>query len=107
MGNANQWGNQALIAPKASLRDGLLDVTVVQPFSTIEIPDLAARLMAGKADSSRHVLSFRGAHVHIHRDHPGAAHQDGDPFEAGTDLELSVRPGALPVIVPASRREKI
>ena len=107
VGNANQWGNEARIAPGASLRDGLLDVTVVQPFATYEIPDLAARLMAGKADTSRHVRSFRGTHVHIHRDHPGPAHYDGDPFEAGTDMDLLVRPATLQVIVPASKQGKI
>lgn len=107
VGNANQWGNEARIAPKASLCDGLLDVTVVQPFSTYEIPDLAARLMAGKADTSRHVRTFRSAHVHIHRDHAGPAHYDGDPFQAGTDMDLSVRPAALQVIVPASKLGKI
>jgi len=107
VGNANQWGNEARIAPGASLCDGLLDVTVVQPFATYEIPDLAARLMAGKADTSRHVRSFRGTHVHIHRDHPGPAHYDGDPFEAGTDMDLCVRPATLQVIVPASKQGKI
>ena len=107
VGNANQWGNKARIVPHASLRDGMLDVTVVQPFGTLEIPDLAARLMAGKADTSRHVRSFRGTHVHIHRDHPGPAHFDGDPFEAGTDLDLEVRSGALRVIVPKSKLGKI
>ena len=107
VGNANQWGNEARIAPGASLRDGLLDVTVVQPFATHEIPDLAARLMTGKADTSRHVRSFRGTHVHIHRDHPGPAHYDGDPFEAGTDMDLCVRPATLQVIVPASKQGKI
>ncbi len=105
--NANQWGNEARIAPKASLCDGLLDVTVVQPFLTVEIPDLAARLMAGKADSSRHVRVFRSTHVHIHRDHPGPAHYDGDPFEAGTDLDLSIQPGVLRVVIPPSRLGKI
>jgi YegS/Rv2252/BmrU family lipid kinase len=107
VGNANQWGNEARIAPRASLCDGLLDVTVVQPFSTYEIPDLAARLMAGMADTSRHVRTFRSARVHIHRDHPGPAHFDGDPFEGGTDMDLSVREAALQVIVPASRVGKI
>ena len=106
-GNANQWGNQARIVPKASLRDGLLDVTVVKPFATWEIPDLAVRLMTGKADTSHHVLSFRGTHVHIHRDHPGPAHFDGDPIEEGTDLDLTVRPSVLRVVVPPSRAEKI
>ena len=106
-GNANQWGNEARIAPKASLRDGLLDITVVQPFSTWEIPELAARLMTGKADTSRHVLTMRSSRVHIHRNHPGPAHADGDPFEAGTDIELNIQPGALRVVVPPSRLEKI
>ena len=105
--NANQWGNEARIAPKASLCDGLLDVTVVQPFATVEIPDLAARLMAGKADSSRHVRTFRSARVHLHREHPGPAHFDGDPFEAGTDLELDILPGSLRVVIPPSRQGKI
>ena len=43
----------------------------------------------------------------IHRDHPGPAHYDGDPFEAGTDMDLSILPGALQVIVPVSKRNKI
>ena len=107
VGNANQWGNEARIAPRASLCDGLLDVTVVQPFPVWEIPDLAARLMVGKADTSHHVRTFRGAHVHIHRERPGAAHADGDPFETGVDLNLSVSKGALQVIVPASKLGKI
>jgi len=107
VGNANQWGNEARIAPGASLRDGLLDVTVVRPFKTFEIPGLAALLMTGKADRSRHVLTFKGSRVHIHRDHPGPAHYDGDPFEGGTDLELKIQPGALRVVVPPSRLDKI
>ena len=107
VGNANQWGNEARIAPRASLCDGLLDVTVVQPFPVWEIPDLAARLMVGKADTSHHVRIFRSAHVHIHRERPGAAHADGDPFETGVDLNLSVSKGELQVIVPASKLGKI
>ena len=107
VGNANQWGNEARIVPKASLRDGLLDVTVVEPFATWEIPVLAARLMTGKADTSRHVRSFRSAHVHIRRDHPGPAHFDGDPFEAGVDLRMETKPGTLRVVVPRSRLERI
>ena len=107
VGNANQWGNEARIVPKASLRDGLLDVTVVEPFATWEIPFLAAQLMTGKADASRRVRSFRSARVQISRDHPGPAHCDGDPFEAGVDLVLEIVPGALDVVVPPSRLEKI
>ena len=101
--NANQWGNQARIAPMASLRDGLLDVVVVRPFSALEIPDLATRLMTGHADTSRRVLHFSGPRVQIRRARPGAVHYDGDSFEAGTEFDLSVEPGALQVLVPLSK----
>ncbi len=107
VGNANQWGNEARIVPKASLRDGLLDVTVVEPFATWEIPFLAAQLMTGKADRSRRVRTFRSTRVRISRDLPGPAHCDGDPFEAGVGLDLEIVPGALDVVVPASSLERI
>ena len=107
VGNANQWGNEARIVPRASLQDGLLDVTVVEPFATWEIPVLAARLMTGKADTSRHVRSFRGTQVHIRRDHPAPAHCDGDPFRAGVGMSFEIDPGALDVVVPPARKERI
>jgi YegS/Rv2252/BmrU family lipid kinase len=105
--NANQWGNQARIAPMASLQDGLLDVIVVRPFRTVEIPDLATRLMTGLTHTSRHVLHFSDSVFHIHREHPGAIHYDGDPSEGGTEFDLSVRPKAMKVIVPSSKIHKI
>lgn len=101
--NANQWGNQARIAPMASLRDGLLDVVVVNPFSTLEIPDLATRLMTGRAPTSRHFLHFSGSQFHISRNGSGAVHYDGSPFDAGTEFDLEVQPGILRVIVPHSK----
>ena len=105
--NANQWGNRARIAPMASLQDGQLDVVVVNPFSTLEIPDLAARLMTGQAPTSKHFLHFTGSQFHISRNGAGAVHYDGDPYEAGTEFDLDVLPKALNVIVPKSKMMKI
>ena len=39
--NASQYGNNAYIAPSASVRDGLLDVTIIEPFLAIEAPQMA------------------------------------------------------------------
>ena len=105
--NANQWGNMARIAPMASLRDGLLDVVVVHPFTALEIPDLAARLMVGKAHTSRRFLRFLASKVHITRTRAGAAHCDGEPFEAGTEFDLEVLPEALQVMVPRVKEAAI
>ena len=105
--NANQWGNMARIAPMASLTDGLLDVIVVNPFKTLEIPDLATRLMVGKTDTSRHFLHFSGQEFTITRSGAGPFHFDGDPCEGGTRFKLSIRPSALRVMVPESNKKKI
>ena len=105
--NANKWGNQARIAPLASLTDGMLDVVVVRPFRTIVIPSLVRRLMTGYAHTSSYVLNFRASSVHVKREGPGAVHFDGDPSEGGTDYDLSVIPQALNVLVPQSKLKKI
>ena len=105
--NANQWGNQARIAPMASLQDGELDVVVVNPFSTLEIPDLATRLMTGRAPTSRHFLHFKGSRFHIRREADGAVHRDGDPFLSGTDFDFTLQPRILKVMVPQGKNEKI
>ena len=105
--NANQWGNEARIAPKASLRDGLLDVTIVTPFDTLEIPDMATRLMTGNALTSRHVIQFHSTRVQIEREAVGPAHMDGDPLQAGKVINLELQPAALNVVVPAKRKDRI
>ena len=105
--NANQWGNQARIAPMASLQDGLLDLIVVRPFPTLEIADMAARLMAGQATTSRHILHFSSTQFRIGRQKGGAVHCDGDPFEDGAEFDLKVHPGGLPVLVSKNRLRKI
>jgi len=100
VGNANQWGNEARITDRASICDGMLDVAVVEPFKSLEIPGLAAKLMAGRTHTSRRVTYFRGKEVVIRRSAPGAAHFDGDPLWLEEELHLKVVPAAFNVIVP-------
>jgi YegS/Rv2252/BmrU family lipid kinase len=101
VGNANQWGNQARITSLASVQDGLLDVCIVSPFKTIEIPVLAAKLLSGRIHQSRQVQMSRGKEITIHRQQEGPAHFDGDPYMMGMDIHITVRQAALQVMVPA------
>lgn len=107
VGNANQWGNEGRITPLASLQDGLLDITVIKPFLSLEIPLLAAMIMDGRIYRSPRVICMKGREILIHRDNVGEAHFDGDPTMLGTDLEISVVPDALNVIVPRKRANRI
>ena len=104
VGNCNQWGNQARIAPLASIQDGLLNVSVVRVFHTWEIPVLAAKLMDGRAYTSRRVQHTEGKHVVVRRTRSGPAHFDGDPFLAGTELDVEVVPAALRIVVPKGKK---
>lgn len=100
VGNSNQWGNNAQIAPLADISDGMLDVTVVDMFSSIEIPALAYLLMTGRLDRNSKVHCYRGRHIRVTRRIGGPAHADGDWFDAGTELDIIINPASLNVIVP-------
>lgn len=98
--NSNQWGNGAKIAPLASSDDGLLDITIVAPFSFTDIPRLAFKLMTGKLHKDKSVKCLKAANIRITRAKEGPAHLDGDCFTCGKVLDISVIPGAIDVIIP-------
>lgn len=100
VGNANQWGNNAKITPKASVKDGLLDVSIISPFRFYDVPCLVFKLMVGKLNTSHKTTMLRGRVIKIYRDQEAAAHFDGEPCMRGKHLEMMVLPGVLNIIIP-------
>ena len=100
VGNSSQWGNNALITPYADIQDGMLDITIVDMFSAIEMPALALLLMTGRLDINSKVTCHRGKHITIRRRFSGPAHADGDWFNTGTTLDICIHPHSLNVIIP-------
>lgn len=98
--NSGQYGNNARIAPLASLRDGLLDIVVVNDTSLVDVPMLLARLFSGTFHRSNFVTSLQTAEVTIRRGSEGPAHLDGEPVTLGRELNVRVRPESLRVLVP-------
>ena len=96
--NASQYGNNVFIAPKASMHDGLMDVTVIEPFTAIEAPQLAYQLLNGTLRENGHIKMFRTQKLHITRQHKGYIHCDGDPVLADTDITVEIIPQELKVI---------
>ena len=99
-GNAAQYGNNAYIAPHASLMDGMLDITVLEPFTLLDVPSLTFQLFNKTIDQNSHIKTFRCKSVHIHREKPGVAHYDGDPIMMGEDIYVNIVPAGLRVITP-------
>lgn len=97
--NASQYGNNAYIAPHASMHDGLLEVIVMEPFNMLEAPQVAIDLFNKTLDKSSKIKTFRSRHLTIHRQHDGAIHYDGDPIMAGKDIDISVVHEGINIVV--------
>ena len=96
--NANQWGNNGLIAPHANIRDGLLDITIVAPFQSFLIPGLVVSLLSGHIDRAHCVYSYTGRDITIVPSQRGPAHCDGEPMSDIDTIHAAIRPASLKVI---------
>lgn len=100
VGNSNQWGNQARITPLADPSDGLLDITVVTPFRTLDIPGIAFRLMTGHLDRCKKAICLKGRNITIKKEGTCISHFDGDPIKYGHSLDIRVVPSSITIIAP-------
>jgi diacylglycerol kinase (ATP) len=98
--NSGQYGNNARIAPLASLRDGLLDVVVIGDTSVIHAAFLLARLFHGSIHQAAGVTTLRTAEVVIRRAAAGPGHLDGEAVTLPDELRVRVVPHSLHVLVP-------
>ena len=57
--NASQYGNNAYIAPQASMSDGLMDVIIMEPFDLLEAPQISIDMFNKKLDKRSKIKSFR------------------------------------------------
>ncbi len=96
--NASQYGNNAYIAPGATMKDGKMDVIIMEPFDALEAPQIAADLFMKTLSNNSKIKTFRTERIHIHRSNPGAIHYDGDPIMTGTDIEVSIEHMGIRII---------
>jgi diacylglycerol kinase (ATP) len=98
--NSGQYGNNARIAPLASMQDGILDVTLIEHAPFFRLPMIAAQLFAGNLHRARGVTTLRGRNITVRRESAGAAHLDGEPVTLPAFVSIDIVPRSLRVIVP-------
>ena len=96
--NASQYGNNAYIAPKATMTDGLMDVIIMEPFDAFDAPQISIDLYSKTLDKNSKIKTFRAKRIHIHRSGPGAIHYDGDPVVTGTDIDVHIEEKGINII---------
>ena len=97
--NASQYGNNAYIAPQASMSDGLLDVIIMEPFDIIEAAQVSIDMFNKTLDKNSKIKTFKASRLHIHRAGPGVIHYDGDPIMTGSDVDISIEKKGIRIVV--------
>lgn len=97
--NASQYGNNAYIAPQASMSDGLMDVIIMEPFDILEAPQISIEMFNKTLDKNSKIKTFKTKKLHIHRSKPGVIHYDGDPVMTGEDIDVELKEKGIKIIV--------
>ena len=97
--NGRQYGGGMVLAPDASLEDGLFDVVTVAAVPKRRFLRGLPRVFSGAHVRNEEVTVRRAREVRIAADRPFALYADGDPI---AELPATVRtlPAAVRVIVP-------
>lgn len=96
--NAGQWGNDVFIAPQAELSDGILNISILKPFSYFSIPWLIVKLFSKKIHTCHLLQSERGKQIDISFQGKLPAHFDGEPIIVSENVSVSIVPLALKVV---------
>lgn len=103
--NASQYGNNAYIAPGATMKDGQMDVIIMEPFNVLDAPQIAADLFMKTLANNSKIKTFRTSHLRIHRKEPGAIHYDGDPIMTDADVDVSIEPMGIRIVTNPNTTE--
>lgn len=103
--NASQYGNNAYIAPSASMTDGLLDVVIIHKGSPFDVAALGFDLFTGYINKNTLLQSFKAANVVISRTQDGPAHVDGDPMIVENVMDIKCHHSGLKIFVPKKQHK--
>lgn len=97
--NASQYGNNAYIAPHASMADGLLDIIIMEPFDMFDAPQISMDLFSKTIENNSKIKMLKSSRILVKRQKEGYIHYDGDPVMAGTEIEIHVEHKGIKMVV--------
>jgi len=95
--NTSQYGNNAYIAPTASVADGHLKLTIIEKFKLWQLPDITQKVFRKKIHQSSKVSSLEFDEIEVHHQSE-FAHLDGEPIKIPPVITVKVVPMSLKVI---------
>lgn len=99
--NSKAFGGGMLLAPDASLEDGMLDVVTIAHMHRLRLLAVLPTVFRGAHLRQAAVSLVRGRSVRISADRPFTLYADGDPI-AELPVTIDVLPAAVRVLAPAT-----
>jgi len=99
--NSSQYGNNARIAPAASVCDGLLHFNILKKVPPYRL-DFIYAFFSGTVERSDFCEILEARELTINTSQPVAFHIDGEPSGHHNQFNIALHPGTLPVLVPNS-----
>lgn len=100
--NASEFGNNAMIAPEASVTDGRLNLTLVGNLGLLEAVEVVGGLFSHNLMRLPGVEKFAFGKATITTEEAVPYHLDGEPMNMASHFELYIEPSALGVLHEAN-----
>ncbi len=99
--NSRYYGGGMMLAPDATLQDGMLDVVLILETPKLRFLRRAPAVFTGAHVRLENVELLRGRTIEISASRPFTMYADGDPI-ADLPVTVSVLPAAVQTLVPAT-----
>ncbi|MEJ1237810.1 diacylglycerol kinase family protein [Chryseolinea sp. T2] len=99
--NSSQYGNNAYIAPTASVCDGLLHVNLLKKIPLYRM-DFLYDFFAGRVGQSPYSEILETAALQLTTSEPVSYHVDGEPAGTSNHFDIVLQPRALKVLYPSN-----
>lgn len=93
--NASQYGNNAFIAPHASIKDGLLDISVIHKGNLVTTALAGVDILTGMIGNNALSSTFQARKLTILRESGGPAHFDGEAATMPERIEIECHHASL------------
>ncbi len=107
LANSSQFGNNAKVAPLASVCDQLIDVCFIKKVPFSRAIGFATKMFTGTLDRSSLVQMRKAKNITLQFATPVAFHIDGEPQDPTDRFEVTIRPGHVKMLVPDSVNHRV
>lgn len=88
--NISQFGNNAIIAPKAIPTNGFYELVLIKPFPFYVYPSFILKMMTGKLKESKYIKYIKSKERLIIKTSTTKCHIDGEPISLNEDIVINV-----------------